>query len=183
MLKPRNDYRWSEIVKKSELDEAFKQLLISEPRKAFAEEVVDILSNIELKIVGGNEDLFIVIPHPSDVSFIEPVDDVWSQILQHAYADKNFMVQFFSDLQEFRFNDTQFSNSGLGSPAKLKVNRGEVIIQETDLDVEFFIECHLLHDTQTLKHFVLPIPIEQAFLDISKWIIRLPRYWPLTFSA
>jgi|688.fasta_scaffold255116_1 hypothetical protein len=111
MLKPKNNYRWPEMVKKARSDEAFKQFLISDPKQSFKQEGINIPSNIEI-IVHAREycDGFFVLPHQNDVDILEPID-TWTRICQKAWSNPSAKLDLISHWEEILIRDSESSVS------------------------------------------------------------------------
>lgn len=144
MLKPKNDYRWSEMVKKAESDEAFRQHLIAAPREMIREHRIEIADSIELEVIEG---LIAVIPFPDDIEISQPIDDVYTKIIQRSYSDLE--KKLLNEPLMFNLSDVQYSqilqNSGLSVEG--------ILISGYDIENGYF---SFVEDTTNLKHFVLP---------------------------
>jgi hypothetical protein len=170
-LKPKNDYQWSKIVEKSFSDEAFRQHLIAAPKEIMREHGIAIMTGTELKVIEGR---FAVIPFPDDIEILQPIDDIYTKIIQCSYSDLEFSGKLLNDNFLFNFSDVGLMNFNLGGGSG-SVEGIPISVDDIELGSVSFVE-----DTINVKHLVLPSRTFH-FPDITEWSIKIPAIYPAIY--
>ena len=207
MLKPKNDYKWNEIVELSPPVSDARRRLIAEPKKVFKEFEINFSSDMEIVILESvvsfgspSWDYIFVLPMFDDVDVVEPID-TWTKIAVKAQSNSISKLDLITHSNEIlgpiellgsdaidkiaimkaKQTLAQRIQSFLGEADNLDVITDDLIELSHDAADDFSVS--LVEDTIDRKHFVCQTIRSSNFHEFPSIITQIflggySAFWP-----